>query len=79
MQAGLVRLMPFTSYCRTPEGQWLLEGDWSREPEAQNKKAFFYEGKPLVDIEELWKPSKWITLNAYRALTATGDFEVSKR
>ncbi len=59
---------------RTPEGKWLLEGDWSREPEAQERKR-----KALVDVEELWKPSKWVTLNAYRALTATGDFQVSKR
>ncbi len=59
---------------RTPEGKWLLEGDWSREPEAQGNKR-----KALVDVEELWKPSKWVTLNAYRALTATGDLEVSRK
>ncbi len=59
---------------RTPDGKWLLEGDWSREPEAQQNKR-----KALVDVEELWKPSKWITLNAYRALTATGDLDISKK
>ncbi len=55
---------------RTPEGKWLLEGDWAREPEAKGNNR-----KTLVDIEELWKPSKWVTLNCYRALTATGDME----
>jgi len=59
---------------RSPDGKWLLEGDWSREPEAQQRKR-----KALVEVEELWKPSKWVTLNAYRALTATGDINVSKR
>ncbi len=59
---------------RSPDGKWLLEGDWSREPEAQQRKR-----KALVEVEELWKPSKWVTLNAYRALTATGDLDVSKR
>src|SRR5437667_187836 len=42
---------------RSPDGKWLLEGDWSREPEAQANKR-----KALVEVEELWKPSKWITL-----------------
>ncbi len=53
---------------RTPEGKWLLEGDWAREPEAKGNKR-----KALVDLEELWKPSKWVTLNCYRALAETGD------
>lgn len=57
---------------RSPDGKWLLEGDWSREPEAQKNKR-----KAVVEIEELWKPSKWITLNCFRALTATGDLKVS--
>ncbi len=57
---------------RSPDGKWLLEGDWSREAEAQENKR-----KALVDVEELWKPSKWITLNCFRALTATGDIVVS--
>jgi hypothetical protein len=52
----------------------LLEGDWSREPEAQENKR-----KALVDVEELWKPSKWITLNCFRALTATGDLVIPRK
>ncbi len=52
----------------------MLEGDWSREPDAQKSKR-----KALVEVEELWEPSKWITLNAYRALTGTGDLMVSKK
>ena len=59
---------------RTPQGKWLLEGDWSREPEAQQNKR-----KALVDVEELWKPSKWITLNCYRALAETGDLDPSRK
>ncbi len=53
---------------KSPNGKWLLEGDWSRGPEAQKNKR-----KALVDIEQIGKPSKWITLNAYRALKGTGD------
>ena len=59
---------------QSPDGKWLLEGDWSREPESQKNKR-----KALVDVEELWKPSKWITLNCYRALTATGDLDISRK
>ncbi len=59
---------------RSPDGKWLLEGDWSREPDARKSKR-----RALVEVEELWEPSKWITLNAYRALTATGDLMVSKK
>jgi hypothetical protein len=59
---------------RSPVGKWLLEGDWSREPEAQENKR-----KALVDVEELWKPSKWVTLNCFRALTATGDLAISRK
>ena len=59
---------------RSPEGKWLLEGDWSREPEAQETKR-----KAVVDVEELWRPSKWITLNALRALTETGDLAISRK
>src|SRR5712692_7829939 len=59
---------------RSPDGKWLLEGDWSREPEARENKR-----KALVDVEELWKPSKWITLNCFRALTATGDLVISRK
>lgn len=59
---------------RSPDGKWLLEGDWSREPESQKNKR-----KALVDVEELWEPSKWVTLNAYRALAARGDLDVSRK
>lgn len=55
---------------QSPDGKWLLEGDWSRERDAKQDKR-----PNLVDVEELWKPSKWITLNCYRALTATGDIK----
>jgi len=60
---------------RRPDGAWNLEGDWYREgdyfhPSGKGRRA-------PVAIEETGKPSKWITLNAYRVLTKTGDLEVS--
>src|SRR6266480_2214822 len=49
---------------RTPDGAWNLEGDWYREGD------FFYPSgkgrKAPIAIEEVGKPSKWVTLNAYR-------------
>ena len=60
----------------SPDGKWLLEGDWSREPDAQKNKRTGRTRRAIVDVEELWKPSKWITLNCYRGLTATGDLSV---
>ena len=58
---------------RSPDGKWLLEGDWSREPDVQENKR-----KAFVDVEELWEPSKWVTLNCFRALSATGDLVISR-
>jgi len=56
---------------RTPEGRWLLDGDWVRERSDRTRKN-------LVKIEELAKPSKWVTLNCYRVLARTGDLDVPK-
>ena len=60
---------------RRPDGSWNLEGDWYREGD------YFYPSgkgrKAPVAIEEIGKPSKWITLNAYRVLTQTGDLDVT--
>jgi hypothetical protein len=59
---------------RRPDGRWNLEGDWFREGD------YFYPSgkgrKAPVAIEELGKPSKWITLNCYRVLTETGDLKL---
>lgn len=59
---------------RSPNGTWNLEGDWFREGD------FFYPTgkgrKDPVSIEQIGRPSKWITLNCYRVLTQTGDLEV---
>jgi hypothetical protein len=55
---------------KTQDGRWLLEGDWVRE---RTKK----DRKPLVNIEELMEPSKWITLNCYRVLANTGQLELN--
>jgi hypothetical protein len=61
---------------RRPDGAWNLEGDWYREGD------YFYPSgkgrKAPVAIEELGRPSKWITLNAYRVLTQTGDLDLPK-
>jgi len=59
---------------RRPDGAWNLEGDWYREGD------FFYPSgkgrKAPVAVEEIGKPSKWITLNAYRVLTETSDLNL---
>jgi hypothetical protein len=59
---------------RRPDGSWNLEGDWYREGD------FFYPSgkgrKAPVAIEEIGKPSKWITLNSLRVLSATGDLDL---
>ncbi len=60
---------------RTPEGKWLLEGDWLRERKGENAVK---RRKTIVNLETLMKPSKWVTLNCYRALSATKDLEISK-
>jgi len=61
---------------RRPDGAWNLEGDWYREGD------FFYPSgkgrKAPVAVEEIGKPSKWITLNAYRVLTQTGDLDLNQ-
>ena len=50
---------------RSAEGKWILEGDWVRERRAHKRRT-------LVAIEEINRPSKWITLNCYRVLANTG-------
>src|SRR5467141_1257028 len=59
---------------RRPDGNWNLEGDWFREADASGAK----DRKAPVPVEEIGKPSKWITLNAYRVLTQTGDLDVDR-
>lgn len=60
---------------RRPDGKWNLEGDWYREGDYFNPKG---KGrKAPVSVEEIGKPSQWITLNSYRVLTATGDLDIS--
>ena len=54
---------------RTPEGKWLLEGDWVRERNDRVRKA-------LVTMEQLGKPSKWVTLNCHRVLSRRHGFEL---
>ncbi len=59
---------------RRPDGRWNLEGDWWTEedffhPTRKGRKA-------PVKVDEIGKPSKWVTLNAYRALADTGNLKV---
>ncbi len=54
---------------KTPEGKWLLEGDWVRERKDKIRKT-------IVNLEQLNEPSKWITLGCYRVLAKTGDLQV---
>jgi len=54
----------------TPEGRWLLEGDWVRERKKDRTR------KTLVTLERLNEPSKWVTLNCYRVLSRTGDLDL---
>lgn len=53
----------------TPEGKWLLEGDWVRERSDSGRKT-------LVTFERLNEPSKWVTLSCYRVLAVRGDLEL---
>jgi len=78
-----------------PDGKWVLEGDWFGEPAASTRwlgqKAGEKSAGPAdpwgnslagskkFDMEPVGKPSKWVTLNCYRALTRTGDLETSHK
>ncbi len=80
---------------RRPDGKWVLESDWFSEPGESTRWLSRKPGeKPPVptdpwrnsiakaskfDFEPVGVPSKWITLNCYRALSRTGDIDVSKR
>ena len=56
---------------RRPDGTWNLEGDWFRERDSSPEKR-----KAPVSVEQIGKPSKWITLNCYRVLRKTGDIDI---
>ena len=78
---------------RRPDGKWVLEGDWFSEPGASTRwlKPKASENSPgptdpwgnslassrKYGLEPVGKPSKWITLNCYRALVQTGDLRLS--
>ena len=55
----------------TPEGRWLLDGDWVRERHDRDRKT-------LVALEQLAGPSKWVTLNCYRVLAKTGGLDLPR-
>ncbi len=77
---------------RRPDGTWLLEGDWFKEPgpstrwlETKASKNLSgptdpwgnsLKGSTKFDLEQVGKPSKWVTLNCYRALTNAGDIRI---
>lgn len=56
---------------KTPDGRWILEGDWLRERTDKTREV-------LVNIEQIDEPSKWVTLNCYRVLTKTGGLELPR-
>jgi len=76
---------------RRLDGKWVLEGDWFSEPRPTTRWLEKKEagdsygttdpwGNPMkgwtkLDLEQV-EPSKWVTLNPYRALTRTGDLKV---
>ena len=78
-----------------PDGRWVLEGDWFSEPSYSTRwlKPKASENSPgptdawgnsladsrKYDLEPVGKPSKWVTLNYYRALTRTGDLTTSNK
>ncbi len=70
---------------RNPNGTWALEGDWHRGGQKDTTSAGGYVDLPkggkktIVDLEEIGKPSKWITLNCLRVLTQTGDVDISRK
>ncbi len=53
---------------RTPEGKCLPGGGLGERAGGQEEQE-----ESLVDLEELWKLSKWVTLNCYKALAETED------
>ena len=78
---------------RRPDGKWVLESDWFSEPDsttrwltpktgrkssvATDPWGNSLEGWKRFELEPVGKPSKWVTLNCYRALTKTGDLEAA--
>jgi hypothetical protein len=76
-----------------PDGRWVLEGDWFSEPGASTRwlkpKAGENSHVPMdpwgnsmtgwtkFDLEQVGKPSKWITLSCYRGLVQTRDLRTS--
>jgi len=77
---------------RRPDGKWILESDWFNQPSTSTRwlapKKRGKSTEPLdpwgtslkgwkhFDIEQTGKPSKWVTLNCYRALALTGDLKI---
>lgn len=59
--------VPFPIVC--PGKTWLRE--WKGKAKVKWRKA-------IVNMERLMMPSKWVTLNCYRALLGTGDLEVPR-
>jgi len=77
---------------RRPDGKWVLESDWFSEPGTSTRwlKPKASENPPIptdpwgnslagatrYDLEQVGRPSKWITLSCYRALVQTGDIRI---
>jgi len=79
---------------RNPDGRWVLESDWfnelgestrwlSNKPGEKTHEPTDPWGNSIArwsrfDLEPVGAPSKWVTLNCYRALSLTGDLDPSK-
>ncbi len=79
---------------RNPDGRWVLESDWfnelgestrwlSNKPGEKTQEPTDPWGNSIArwsrfDLEPVGAPSKWVTLNCYRALSLTGDLDPSK-
>ena len=80
---------------RRPDGKWILESNWFSKPGESTRWLSKKQGEksPVptdpwgnsiakaskFEFETVGAPSKWITLNCYRALNLTGDIDISKR
>lgn len=76
---------------KRPDGKWVLESDWFNDPgsttrwltpKAGTKSSgaadpwgTSLDGWQKFALEPVGKPSKWVTLNCFRALTLTGDLK----
>ncbi len=80
---------------RRPDGKWILDSDWFSQPsestrwlrkkprdrptEPRDPWGNSIAGWSRFELEPVGAPSKWVTLNCFRALSATGDLNMSRK